>query len=201
MWNKTVYWGGVPVEFKGCILFPIVELGISQIYLNQGKLSAVRSWFDPKQLHTYQPLPVHDFGNGRYTLTDGHSRAFVAYQMGLTHVPILYDMDDLVAGHTGRLLYSADIEWCNRFGLKDIRCLQDRIVDRETYERLWIERCDRSFQLLTATSEGEREAIRDKAPALFLYGANEGLTVFYFEDIAGNLFCMENGVIVRESGQ
>lgn len=45
------------------------------------------------------PVPVHDFGNGKYTLTDGHSRVYVAYEHGLTHVPIAYDKDEIMRSH------------------------------------------------------------------------------------------------------
>ena len=55
-----------------------------------------------------QPLPVHDFGDSRLTLTDGHSRAFTAYQHK-AKVPIVYDTDDIVTCDEGQMLYKNDI--------------------------------------------------------------------------------------------
>ena len=54
--------------FEGIIDFPLLELGISQMYLNEKKIRAVEEWFDPYNLSNLDPMPVHDFGNGKYTL-------------------------------------------------------------------------------------------------------------------------------------
>lgn len=174
--------------FEGCKKVPILELGISQLYLSESKLSAIKAWFVPDKIDTYEPLTVHDYGNGRYTLTDGHSRAFTALEMGLTHIPIKYDTDEMVSGELGTRLYLADIEWCDRFGLSDISCLKNRIVSDEMYKQLWQERCERSYNLLTLVSEQEQRLISQREPSLFLYGANQNLIVFYFEDMTGSLF-------------
>lgn len=184
--------------FDDTILFPIIELGISQLYLNEDKILGVTSWFCPEALEQYAPLPVHDFGNGRYTLTDGHSRAYVAYKHGLTHIPIIYDQDDLVTNPVGQLSYQTDIAWCNRFGLQNILQLGQRIVSSEDYQRLWIERCDRSYNLLTHTTESERKRIERCNEGFFLYGASEDLCIFYFEDASGKLYQLKNGVLVPE---
>ncbi len=186
------------MAFEGAREIPILELGISQIYLSVDKVRAVEAWLDPAAARGMEPLPVYDFGNGRYTLTDGHTRAYVAFQRGIACLPVVYDTDDLVTGEMGGLLYRTDIEWCERFHLKDVSDLQDRIVAREAYERLWIGRCERSFRLLSRTTPEEREALRQKAPSLYLYGASEDASTLFFEDAQGARFVYRAGWLLRE---
>ena len=186
------------MEFIGIKEYPLLELGLSQIYLNENKIKAIETWLHPHDLNNFTPLTVHDYGNGRYTLTDGHSRAFVAYKHGLTHVPIVYDNDDLVASDTAQLLYRADITWCNRFHIENISHLVNRIISHEKYQQLWIERCDRSYDLLTQTTGEERNIMQAKVPDLFLYGASEDLSELYFENSSGELFVYKNGLLNAE---
>jgi len=173
------------MEFIGVINYPIMELGLSQIYLNEDKIRAIEKWFNPDNMDIFEPLTVHDYGNGKYTLTDGHSRAYVAYKNGLTGIPIVYDNDEIVAGEIGQKLYRTDIEWCNRFSIYNISHLKHRIISNEDYQRLWVERCNRSYNLLVRTTMEERELIQNKHPELFLYGASDDLLEFYFENYDG----------------
>lgn len=176
------------MEFVGVKNYPLLELGLSQIYLNENKIKAIEKWFNPNDMSIFEPLTVHDYGNGKYTLTDGHSRAYVAYRNGLTHVPVIYDNDDIVGGEIGQKLYRADIEWCNRFHIENISCLGSRILTNAEYQKLWIERCDRSYNLLTQTTEADRKTMQNKVLELFLYGASEDLSEIYFENSSGELF-------------
>lgn len=186
------------MEFQGIKNYPLLELGLSQIYLNENKIKAIEKWFNPDDMSAFQPLTVHDYGNGRYTLTDGHSRAYVAYKHGLSEVPIVYDNDDIVAGEMGQKLYRADIEWCDRFRIENISHLENRILTGGEYQRLWMGRCDRNYDLLTQTTEEERELMQAKASDLFLYGAEEDLSVLYFEDFGGKLYVYKDGLLSVE---
>ena len=180
------------MAFAGVINYPIMELGLSQIYLNEKKIEAIEKWFNPDDMDIFEPLLVHDYGNGKYTLTDGHSRAYVAYINGLTYIPIVYDNDEIVAGEIGQKLYRADIEWCNRFSIYNISHLKHRIVSNEDYQRLWIARCERSYNLLVQTTVEERELIQNKNPNLFLYGASDDLSELYFENSDGKSVVRQN---------
>ena len=175
------------MEFKGIMNYPLLNLGLSQIFLNEDKVEGVKKWFCPNNMRMFQPLRVHDYGNDKHTIIDGHSRAYVAYTQGLEVVPIVYDKTDMVAGETGQKLYLADIEWCDRFQLKNISDLEKRIISGEQYLRLWMGRCGRSYDLLTQATEGERKIMQQKAPELFLYGAEEDLSELYFEESSGKL--------------
>ena len=180
------------MEFKGVINYPIMELGVSQIFLNEDKIKAVEEWFDLGNMHIFEPLTVRDFGNGKYTLTDGHSRAYVAYKNGITVIPIVYDNDEIVAGEIGQKMYKTDIEWCNRFFIFNISHLAKRIINNDDYQRLWIERCDRSYNLLTQMTEEERQLIQSIKPNLFLYGASDDLSELYFENSEGKSVVYQN---------
>lgn len=180
------------MEFKSVINYPIMELGVSQIFLNEDKIKAVEEWFDLGNMHIFEPLTVRDFGNGKYTLTDGHSRAYVAYKNGITVIPIVYDNDEIVAGEIGQKLYKTYIEWCNRFFTFNISHLAKRIINNDDYQRLWIERCDRSYNLLTQMTEEECQLIQSKKPNLFLYGASDDLSELYFENSEGESVVYQN---------
>lgn len=186
------------MRFPGVRLLNIDFLGLSQIYLSSDKITSVMDWFDPKHMDNFQPLPVHDFGNNTYTLTDGHTRAYVAYKSGISVLPIIYDNDDIIANQIGQMLYKADIDWCKRFKISHIKDLESRILDKGTYQKLWYERCDRSYNLLTQTSYSERIQLQCLAPDLFLYGASENMSVLFFENETGELFLYEDSRLSKE---
>jgi len=186
------------MKFTGVINYPLLELGLSQIYLNEDKVKAIEKWFNPDDMSIFEPLPVHDYGNGKYTLTDGHSRAYVAYKCGLIQIPIIYDNDDMVAGEIGQKLYGTDIEWCNRFQINNISNLESRILTNEEYQRLWIARCDKSYNLLIKISKENLEQFPNEVPGLFLYGISEDCTELYYENAEGTLFIYKNGVFSSE---
>lgn len=187
------------MEFSGIKIIPIESLGISQIYLNEDKIKNIESWFDPQKMDSFLPLPVHDFGNDKYTLTDGHTRAYVAYKNDITFLPIIYDTDNIVSDYPGHMMYKIDIDWCNRFGLKNIRDLRNRILSNNMYEKLWFERCDRSYHLITQTTDEERNYLQSLFPELYLYGASENRQIFYYEDQYGVLYVFEKGRLACET--
>jgi hypothetical protein len=106
----------------------VLELGLSQIYLSRAKLNGVLAWFCPERAGEIAPLPVRDFGDGRYTLTDGHTRAYAAYLAGVRRIPVCYDDDEIVSCAEGQKLYRSDIEWCARFGLRSVADFERRIL-------------------------------------------------------------------------
>lgn len=186
------------MEFHGIKLIDIDMLGLSQIYLSQDKIASIETWFHPQCMDNFQPLSVHDFGNNKYTITDGHSRAYVAYKNGVSTLPAVYDNDDMITNPVGQMQYKADIDWCERFKLSHIKQLGDRILTKSAYQELWIERCDRSYHLLTQTSSSERMQLQKLAPDLFLYGASEDTLTFYFENEAGDLFYYKDKSLLPE---
>lgn len=187
------------MEFQGIKLINIDSLGLSQIYLSSAKIASIIEWFDPQCMDNFQPLRVHNFGNNTYTITDGHTRAYIAYKNGVSVLPVSYDNDDIIVNQVGQMQYRANLDWCKRFKLSHIEHLRNRILSRSAYQKLWIERCDRSYDLLTQTSHSEHMRLQNLAPNLFLYGASKDLSILYFEDEAGKLFVYKNGILMSEA--
>lgn len=173
--------------FQGVQWVAPTDLLVSQLYLNNSRLKKVEKWFDPNNMNLCQPLPVHDFGNGKLTLVDGHSRAFTAYRHNVM-VPIVYDMDAILTSEIGQMLYKNDLLWCQRFHIQTIADLGNRIVDSSKFQTLWIDRCHHAFNLLTKVNEYEKSKIEQQHADLFLYGTNDDLTIYYFENVQGQLF-------------
>ena len=177
----------------------IDDLKLTQIYLSQKKLDSVLTWFGA-DLANFLPVSVHDFlGNGTLYLTDGHTRTFAAWQKGIRMVPTLYDEDDLVTCEIGQILYKHSIAWCNRFGLRHISTLQDRILGEAQYEKLWRERCSHMHTLEEALLGGsiERNSFLTQKVALeqqdvYIYGVSKDCKMLYCEDACGNLLSVGN---------
>lgn len=184
--------------FSGTKLINLESLGLSQIYLSATKIAVVSKWFNPQQMNRFQPLPVHDFGNGIYTLTDGHTRAYVAYKNGITVLPVYYDNDDIITSPLGVKVYQSCINWCQRFSLFHIKHLEKRILNDVDYQALWIERCQRNENLISQVSEIQIMQFQQKASELYLYGASKDLSKLYFENKHGDLYILENQILQQE---
>lgn len=78
------------LDFSGIQQISVHLLGINQLYISEDKIKNVLAWFHKTDLSNFAPLPVYDFGNGRLTLIDGHTRAYVAYQSGISEIPVIY---------------------------------------------------------------------------------------------------------------
>lgn len=176
------------LAFSGIQYVSVHSLGISQIYLSESKIRNVQTWFRAEDLSCFAPLPVHDFGNGRLTLTDGHTRAHVACQAGINTIPVVYDNDEIVTSDEGIALYRNDIAWCDRFHLRSVCDLAERIVGDADYERLWKDRCDVGYHLIVNSSHHERLLWQKQHSDLFLFGVSRDKQKLYFENNSGGVF-------------
>ncbi len=170
-----------------------LSLGISQIYLNKRKVDEVNKWMDVSKMDRYPPLPVFDFGDGRFTLIDGHSRAYAAFKKGQKEILVIVDTDEIVTSETGQLLYRNDLIWCDRFHLKSIEDLENRIITDSQYQFLWVQRCDRMYNLVT-----HNRADLPILDNLYLYGMEADESILYYEDKKGSLYKMCEGIIIPE---
>lgn len=173
------------------------QLGISQLYISKEKLYNVSKWFDADKINEYAPLPVYDFGNGRYTLTDGHTRAYIMLKSGITDIKVQLDLDEMVTCDLGQRLYKTDVLWCEKYQMHGVSDFENRIVSAEEYSFLWIERCKRLQNLLV--SDFRTEHICATYPDLLLYGANRDLSELYFDDCKGGLYFYKNGIMREET--
>ena len=176
-------------------LIDIGRLRLSQIYLSQKKIDDVLAWFDPS-LRNFEPICARDFlGNGNLHITDGHTRAFVAWRHGIEQIPYIYDECEIVTCELGQIQYEEDIVWCERFRLRHVSDLENRILSGEAYELLWRGRCGKMYDLKLALLEGKicsdelnlkRKKLSQKG--LFIYGISEDLCTLYLENDMGELF-------------
>ncbi len=112
---------------------PLTAVQPSQLCLDGSKFSHVTRWFD-FDAPNYQPLPVREF-DGRWTLTDGHTRAFVAYLSVARELRVVRDSDGIsVSG------YERCVSWCRDEGITEISDLAGRVTT-EAFEARWVDRC------------------------------------------------------------
>jgi len=112
----------------------------SQLYLSSGKLASVIEWFDFDD-PDYDPLPAFEH-DGSWYLSDGHTRAFVAYLAGADSLRIRRD-GNLREGYDFDL-YLECIEWCDEAGVQSVADLRGRILEPGSFQKRWIDRCDRA---------------------------------------------------------
>ena len=172
-------------SFQGVRWVSPADLAVSQLYLNRAKLESLEKRCGADGAGRWPPLPVHDFGDGRLTLTDGHHRAFIAFRRK-SRVPIVYDTDAIVTGGQGRLLYESALLWCRRSRLRSVADLESRIVSDAEYRVLWDGRCERARNLLAKTTARERAEVQRRHPDLYLYGVSGDLTVWFFDGPGGD---------------
>lgn len=146
---------------------PLAQIQPSQFYLSAQKLEAVRRWFSPEDLSGFDPVPVRVLC-GEVIFTDGHTRAFAAYQAGLERIPLVWDDT-----HQDWEAYRLCVAACRQRGIRQIAHLGDRILPMEEYRQRWNGWCDVLFEVLElqrATREHKQaaEALRGLLPLFWL---------------------------------
>ena len=116
------------------LTLPLAQIQPSQFYLSQEKLDRISIDFSKQDL---EPLPVKHM-NGKIFFTDGHSRAFKAYQAGLSRISIYYDRDELNWD-----FYRYCVQACEERGIFSIADLQNHILSKEAYQLNWLDWCQR----------------------------------------------------------
>ena len=109
-------------------------------FINRAKLQSVReAWRRGEQEHL-PPVLVAEI-EGELSLIDGHSRAFVAYERGETHIWALALKLEQIEG--SQALYRHIHREGPRNGVETIADLSVRIVGPEDHQRLWVGYCTR----------------------------------------------------------
>jgi len=125
----------VKVSQENIFELTLTEIQPSQLYVSDGKLKLVRSWFNTADKSDFDPIPIKLY-NGKYLMTDGHTRAAAATLAGWETIPVTWDNDPL-----DMLAYALDVVWCDEAGIKNATDLAKRIVPHKDYEILWRKRC------------------------------------------------------------
>ncbi len=179
----------------------ILELGVTELYLNQRKLEAVKAKTQEPGFSGFAPLPVFDFGDGKPVLTDGHHRAFAAWQLGRPTLTVYWDKDSNTVSKVGQRLYRMALEWCRKAGVENISQLQGRILQPAAFEFFWLERCRRGNNLLTHRNKATLEKAKALVPEGYtMYGCEKNLSALFLEDAAGKLFKYYGGELRQERG-
>jgi hypothetical protein len=116
----------------------------SQLYISKKKLAKVKKKFNSTDISTLEAIPIKKIGNQIF-YTDGHTRAFAAYQAGFKEIPLVWEDEEL-----DWEMYEICIKWCKDAGIYSIADLSDRIIDQKEYKFLWYKRCDELHKKLTS---------------------------------------------------
>ncbi len=120
----------------------ILDIQPSQFYISEKKIDMIKRWFNPYDLSNFEPIPIKDL-NGALIFTDGHTRAYVAYQAGLSQVPLIWDDDEL-----DWQAYQICVSACKKRGIKSIADLGGRILSHCQYIEKWDGWCDVMHEIL-----------------------------------------------------
>lgn len=121
---------------KQVIKVRISDIQPSQFYLSSKKIKDILKWFDPHDLSCFQPVYIKQLDH-HLIFTDGHTRAWVAYTYGLTHIPAIYDEDK-----EDWQFYQRCVDECIHQGIHCISDLKSRILLSRDYEKYWIQWCE-----------------------------------------------------------
>lgn len=113
----------------------LYQIRPSQLYLDASKIERVKASFNPLNVRNNPPLPVKKSG-GEVYFTDGHTRAYLYDQAGISLIPVYWDDDSV-----DEALYDSCLNWCRKEQVIFINDLAERIVPHQQFEELWLKRC------------------------------------------------------------
>ncbi|WP_049902712.1 hypothetical protein [Halococcus agarilyticus] len=127
---------------------PIETPQPTQLWLSGRKLHAASAWFDFDEPR-YDPLPVLRGATAfpdrdEPVLIDGHTRAFLAHLAGADEL-LIRDVSD--EDHPLGL-YADCVAWCERKEVTSVADFAGRVVNHETHQRRWVDRCHRVASVL-----------------------------------------------------
>jgi hypothetical protein len=123
-------------------LVKLSRLQPSQLYISRAKLECIRADAVGPERGSVSPIPVLQLGDD-VILTDGHTRAYAAFLLGVSEVEAYWDEDELDLE-----AYGTCVAWCKQEGIESIADLRGRVLPQEEYETLWLRRCEKMQQEL-----------------------------------------------------
>ncbi|HVP41466.1 MAG TPA: ParB/RepB/Spo0J family partition protein [Candidatus Krumholzibacteriaceae bacterium] len=109
----------------------------SQLYISSEKLGSIMKSLEQSKPVFVEPIPIKKLGN-QVIFVDGHTRAFAAFLLGLSEIPVYWENEDLDWEE-----YEICVEWCKEEGIHTISDLKNRVVSSNDYQVLWLDRCGR----------------------------------------------------------
>ncbi len=116
----------------------LASLQPSQHCVSAGKLRLCREWF--AEGHEIDPIPVRRLMD-RWLMLDGHSRAVLALEAGLTELSCFVD-----AGAWNMAAYAEDLDACLSEGVRSALDLAGRVVSPRDYEVLRRKHCMEKYE-------------------------------------------------------
>lgn len=123
----------------------IKELRPNNWYLDQEKVEQIRQIWRNERSELLPPCLV-TLIDGEWSLIDGHSRAFVAYEKGIQRLGVEVRPLHELGGNT--LIYEFIHRMGPKQGVSSISDLQSRILSAQDYQLKWIEFCQFQSKLL-----------------------------------------------------
>ncbi|MHA2502213.1 MAG: hypothetical protein ACXAE3_05040 [Candidatus Kariarchaeaceae archaeon] len=120
----------------------------SQLFLNQSKLERIRLHVNEHGLDSLPPVPVKHLDQ-QLVLTDGHTRVYVAHELGEEKVNAVWDTEPL-----DWQLYRLCVLWAKDEGIGHVADLGKRILPADIYIKRWIGRCHQAERQLNELFPG-----------------------------------------------
>ena len=122
----------------------------SQLYISAEKLAEITKSFNLSNPCSPEPIPIKKLSDD-IVFVDGHTRAFAAFLQGLSEVPVYWEYEEL-----DWEAYKICVKWCKDAGIRAIADLMNRVVSKDDYEVLWLDRCARMQAKLEARRRTRR---------------------------------------------
>lgn len=163
----------------------ILDIQPSQLYMSEKKLNEVFSWLNKNNIESYGPISIKKL-NERIIFTDGHTRAFALYKMGVEEIHCVWDEDDLDLE-----AYQICVDWCIEEGITNISHLEKRVIKHDTYEMLWHDRCRKMQEELEEKRKQANGEFYIDSQVIWYHGSNkvfeileEGSTITQWKELA-----------------
>lgn len=128
----------------------LLDIQPSQFYVSEEKIRNIKKWFNPNNLSNFTPIPIKEW-NGRIIFTDGHTRAWVAFLSGLSHVPLVWDEDEM-----DWEAYQICVDACIKRGVCSVADFQGRVLSDHDYKIKWNGWCNKMHTELDKKNAAEK---------------------------------------------
>ena len=124
------------IEMAKSFLMRLDGIQPSQLYISTDKLAEIVKTFSLSNRRPLEPIPIKKLADD-IIFVDGHTRAFAAFLHGLSEVPVYWEYEEL-----DWEAYVICVKWCKDEGIHTIADLKSRVVSKDEYEVLWLDRCE-----------------------------------------------------------